>query len=90
MDRILLVDDEPGVLFTLREVLDERGHEVIVAASGEEALTRLDGVTVAITDLAMTGMDGLELLAAIRERDRELPVVLAHRARLRARRGRAR
>ncbi len=76
MPRILLVDDEPGVLYTLREVFAERGHEAITAKSGAEALGKLDGVDAVVTDLAMPGMDGLALLGAIRERDPQLPVVL--------------
>ena len=76
MGRVLVVDDEPGVLFTLKEVLVDRGHEAITAAGGREALTRLEGVEAVITDLSMPGMDGLELLQALRERDASLPVVL--------------
>jgi|HubBroStandDraft_6_1064221.scaffolds.fasta_scaffold61917_2 two-component system response regulator AtoC len=76
MGRILVVDDEPAVLFTLREVLADRGHDPVTATGGREALGRLDGVEAVITDLAMPGMDGLALLAAIRERDAALPVVL--------------
>jgi two-component system response regulator AtoC len=76
MARVLLVDDEPGVLFTLREVFADRGHEPVTATSGAEALGRLDGVDAVVTDLAMPGMDGLALLLAIRERDPQLPVVL--------------
>ncbi|MBS2024040.1 MAG: sigma-54-dependent Fis family transcriptional regulator [Deltaproteobacteria bacterium] len=76
MSRVLLVDDEPAVLFTLKEVLEERGHSAVLAASGAEALTKLDGVDAAVTDLSMPGMDGLALLARLRERDESLPVVL--------------
>ena len=76
MGKVLLVDDEPAVLFTLREVLADRGHEPITAASGREALTKLEGAEAVVTDLSMPGMSGLELLAAIRERDASLPVVL--------------
>jgi DNA-binding NtrC family response regulator len=76
MARVLVVDDEPAVLFTLKEVLAERGHEPVTATSGREALGRLDGVDAVVTDLSMPGMDGLALLAAIRERDAALPVVL--------------
>ena len=64
------------MLFTLKEVLVERGHEPIAAASGRDALGRLDGVEAVVTDLSMPGMTGLALLAAIRERDAALPVVL--------------
>ena len=42
MSTVLLVDDEPGVLFTLSEVLTDRGHRVVSARSGAEALTKLD------------------------------------------------
>ena len=76
MGRVLVVDDEPGVLFTLKEVLLDRGHEVITAASGREALARFEGVEAVISDLSMPGMDGLELLRALHERDAALPVVL--------------
>jgi DNA-binding NtrC family response regulator len=73
--KVLLVDDDPGVLFTLGEVLSSRGHDVVRARSGAEALPQLD-VDVVVTDLAMPGMDGMELLAAIRERDPALPVIM--------------
>jgi DNA-binding NtrC family response regulator len=73
---ILLVDDEPGVLFTLEEVLGERGHRVVTARSGAEALPLIDDVDTVVTDLQMPGMDGLALLAAITARDPELPVIL--------------
>jgi DNA-binding NtrC family response regulator len=76
MGKVLLVDDEAAVLFTLREVLADRGHEPVTAASGREALTKLDGIEAVVTDLSMPGMSGLELLSAIRERDAALPIVL--------------
>jgi two-component system response regulator AtoC len=73
---VLLVDDEPGVLFTLKEVLVDRGHQVITAASAAEALPRLDDAEVVITDLNMPGMNGMELIRAINARDGSLPVIL--------------
>ncbi len=76
MGRILLVDDEPGVLFTLREVLLDRQHEPETARSGREALQKLEGVEVVVTDLAMPEMDGLEVLRQVRDRDATLPVLL--------------
>jgi two-component system response regulator AtoC len=76
MSQVLLVDDEPGVLFTLREVLVDRGHSVVTARSGAEALTRLDDAEVVLTDFQMPGMSGLELIAAINARDPALPVIL--------------
>lgn len=73
---VLLVDDEPGVRFTLTEVLRDRGYRVVSAASGAQALTLLDDVDVVVTDLAMPGMDGLELVSQIRARAPSLPVIL--------------
>jgi len=77
MATVLLVDDDPGVLFTLQEVLESKGHTTISARSGEGALDRLDdAIEVVISDLAMPGMDGLALLAAIHERAPGLPFIL--------------
>ena len=76
MSCILLVDDEPGVLFTLSELLMERGHKVITAKNGVEALTKLDDAETVLTDLSMPRMDGLELMTQIAARDPSLPVIL--------------
>ncbi|HVK77246.1 MAG TPA: sigma-54 dependent transcriptional regulator [Kofleriaceae bacterium] len=76
MSEILLVDDEPGVLYTLKEVLVDRGHTVVTATSGAAALPHLDEVAVVVTDLQMPGMTGLELIAAVAARDPALPVIL--------------
>ncbi len=76
MTAILLVDDEPGVLFTLSEVLTERGHRVITARTGDEALAKLEDADAVVTDLAMPGMDGLALMGLIAQRDPALPVIL--------------
>src|SRR5512138_351035 len=76
MARVLLVDDEPGILFALEALLRTRGDEAVLAHDAAEALARLDGVDLVVTDFAMPGMNGLELLRALRERDEALPVVL--------------
>jgi two-component system response regulator AtoC len=73
---VLLVDDEPGVLFTLSELLTDRGHRVITSRSGQDALTKLDDADTVVTDLSMPGMDGLELMGHIVARDPALPVLL--------------
>src|SRR5688572_29242003 len=76
MSTILLVDDEPGVLFTLTEVLTERGHRVVTSRSGNDAVNKLDDVETVLTDLSMPGMDGRELMPQIAARDPSLPVIL--------------
>ncbi|HWP35015.1 MAG TPA: response regulator, partial [Thermodesulfobacteriota bacterium] len=77
MARILIVDDEPGVRESLRMVLKGE-HDVRTAADAPAALARLaEGpVDLVLLDILMPGMDGLELLRAIRQRHPALPVVM--------------
>lgn len=68
--RILLVDDEPRILASLRRTLGER-FDVVCASSGEEALSlaQTQGPFAAIvSDMRMPGMGGLELLREMRKR----------------------
>ncbi len=76
MNSVLIVDDEASVRFALSELLSERGHAVVTAASGAEALGKLEEVDAVVTDLSMPGMTGMELLGKIRARDPSLPVVM--------------
>ena len=76
MARVLLVDDEPGMIYALRSLVTSRGDEAVVAASAREALGLLDDVDAVVTDFAMPEMNGLELLQAIRAQDPALPVIL--------------
>ncbi|HYG67787.1 MAG TPA: sigma-54 dependent transcriptional regulator, partial [Anaeromyxobacteraceae bacterium] len=76
MARVLVVDDEPGLIYALKSLVQTLGHEPVVARSGAEALERLEGVDAVVTDFSMPGMDGLQLLEAIRQRDELLPVVI--------------
>ena len=77
--KVLAVDDDRLVLFNTSAMLEELGHEVVEAGSGEEALTLLEktGFDVLITDQAMPRMTGLQLLDVVRERWPGLPVILA-------------
>src|SRR2546430_10169294 len=76
MSRVRLVDDEPALLFTLSQLLKSRGLEPVLAHSAKEALAKLDGVDGVVTDYSMPGMDGVELVQAVHERDESLPVVM--------------
>lgn len=77
MGNILIVDDDPTMVFALKEILEERNHTTISASSGAEALSKLgDDVEVVLTDLQMPGMTGLELLRAIRDQDNTLSVII--------------
>ncbi len=76
----LIVDDEAAIRTTLSRILERAGMLTIEAANGHGALTLLTetalGIDIAVVDLAMPGMNGLELLAAIRQRYPKLPVLL--------------
>jgi CheY-like chemotaxis protein len=76
--RILVVDDEPVVLDTLREMLEELGYDVSPAASSEQALAAMATVRphVVFLDLMMPGMSGLEALPLFREQHRRVPVIV--------------
>ena len=76
--RVLIVDDERSILDTLQILLRGKGFEVAAAQSGREALERLDEFSpdVILSDIRMPGVSGLDLLAAVRERDPEVPVIL--------------
>jgi two-component system response regulator AtoC len=76
MPRVLLVDDEPAVRAALKELVQGRGWEPLVAASAAEALAMVDRADAVVTDFSMPGMDGLELLRTLHERDESLPVIL--------------
>jgi len=68
--RVLVVDDDPGVRYTLREILETADLDVREAADGAEALERLEAAPceLVITDLRMPRIDGMELLRRLTAR----------------------
>jgi two-component system, sensor histidine kinase len=70
--RILVVDDVPDKLLSVRAVLETPGWTIVGASSGEEALRRLltDDFAVILLDVNMPGLDGFETAALIRSRRR--------------------
>jgi CheY-like chemotaxis protein len=75
---ILLVEDEAISRYAFAQILRSVGHEVREAANGDEALTLLDKhpFDVVITDLVMPGLDGFALVARIRQKWPNTPIVL--------------
>jgi two-component system response regulator AtoC len=66
-NRILVVDDEPAMRAGMARVLQAEGYQVLTAATGDEALSMMASrpVNLAILDMKMPGMDGVELLQII-------------------------
>jgi PAS domain S-box-containing protein len=77
---ILVVDDDPLIAMSTADMLEDLGHTVIEANSGKQALEILEdgqAVDLMVTDLAMPGMNGVELTALARRARPGLPVLLA-------------
>jgi two-component system response regulator HydG len=76
--RVLVVDDEPSARAALQSLLEARGYNVDQASDGAVALERMSELPpdLVVTDLDMPNMNGMALLEAVRERDRDLPVIV--------------
>src|SRR5207244_1797781 len=77
--KVLIVDDEEVLRDVLETVLRREGFDVILAASGEEALSVLDvdaDVDLVILDVMLPGISGIDTLRAIRISNPQLPVIV--------------
>jgi CheY-like chemotaxis protein len=76
--KILIVDDEADILEVLKRRLEANGYDVVPVANGEEALDKLKTVKpdAVMLDILMPGIDGLEVLRMIREKDKKIPVFI--------------
>jgi two-component system, NtrC family, response regulator len=76
--RILLVEDDPGIVMTLRRVLTEEGHEVVVKTRGDAGLqeTRQNAFDLVLTDMKLPGLNGLELVRQLHQAHPRLPLIL--------------
>jgi signal transduction histidine kinase/CheY-like chemotaxis protein len=76
---ILMVDDRPENLLALRAILEQPDYRLVSASSGEEALSLAlrESFAVALIDVAMPGMDGLEVAIHMKEleRSRDIPII---------------
>jgi CheY-like chemotaxis protein len=66
----MIVDDEEDIRLVTRLILEEAGYEVSEAATGLEALARLDAqiVDLMVLDIRMSGMDGWQVIDAVEQR----------------------
>ncbi len=70
--KIMIVDDDPGIIFVLKSILKREGHEVIEACSGEECLEKLLRVIpdLIFLDIMMPGLSGWDVLREIKSDDK--------------------
>ena len=75
---ILIVEDDPTVGESLRHLLKKKGHEILLASNGKEALQlfRHEVVDLVITDVVMPKMDGIELLEGVKGLRPETEVIV--------------
>lgn len=78
MAKLLIVDDETDVREFAASFFRKRKIEVITASNGEEALGSIEKekVDLILLDIKMSGMDGLETLRRIKERDKDAKVIM--------------
>jgi DNA-binding NtrC family response regulator len=76
--KVLIAEDEDITLKHLINTLEKEGHDVVGTKNGREAMEELsrDHFDVLITDIKMPGMNGIELLGKVRERDPEIEVLV--------------
>ena len=78
MALVFVVDDDPQVRGLLKVLFEDQGHDVLSLESGKQCLDRLDENPSAVfLDMVMPGMDGMATLQAIKDIQKDLPVVMA-------------
>ncbi len=77
-EKILIVDDEYLIRWSLSENLQEEGYRCLLAETGEEALEAFsaEAPDLMLLDIKLPGIDGIEVLRRIKEADRETPVIM--------------
>jgi CheY-like chemotaxis protein len=76
--KILVIDDDSAVLATLRLLLERAGHSVVVADDGRKGLAIFDAgdFDLLFLDIFMPGMDGLETMRLVHQRQPLTPVIV--------------
>ena len=75
---VLVIDDEAGILESLRILLRNEGFTPHVALGGKQGLDQIETLApdIVLTDVRMPNVNGLEILTAARQRDADIPVIL--------------
>src|ERR1044071_6370191 len=75
---VLLIEDDPGIVVTLRRLLSEEGHRVDIETRGDKGWERprADVFDVVITDMKLPGLNGLELVRELHAIRPRLPIIV--------------
>lgn len=78
MNSLLIIDDEKSIRDSLKMILEYERYEVEFAENGEQGLSKLSNqlFDLVLLDVKMAGMDGMEVLHRIRDRNSDLPVIM--------------
>ncbi|MFH0764482.1 MAG: response regulator [Candidatus Omnitrophota bacterium] len=78
MRKLLVVDDEKEICDFMKNFFQERGYEVFISLSGEDALEAIkkDKPDLVLLDIKMKGMDGIAALKHIKDMDKKIKVVM--------------
>jgi DNA-binding response OmpR family regulator len=76
--KILIVEDEPSLVFTLQDTLESEGYETFVANEGQEALevVQKEEINLVILDLMLPGISGYDVCKEIRAMDYTFPIII--------------
>jgi CheY-like chemotaxis protein len=79
MKKILVVDDEENIRRLYKEELEDMGYLVTTAMDGSSALAAMDATKFDLVtlDMRMKGMDGIETLRKMKEKDANIPVIIS-------------
>ncbi|MFQ6105704.1 MAG: response regulator transcription factor [Candidatus Hydrothermarchaeaceae archaeon] len=78
-NKILVVDDEPDIVFTIQKILENEGYEVITANDGKAALEKLKTVRadLILLDVMMPGVDGWNVCKILKEHEKTKSIPIA-------------
>jgi len=76
--KILLVDDEKAITFTLKKFLESQGHKVTASLRGKEGLKlfKKEKFDLVLSDIIIPDMDGIELIKKMREKDKDTKIIV--------------
>jgi CheY-like chemotaxis protein len=77
MRRVLVIDDEELARYTMREILESAGYEVVEAANGNQGLAhlRINKFDLVVTDIIMPEKDGIETIIELKNDFPEMTVI---------------